>query len=78
MSMYTQNSPYPIEIKAGETVYICQCGQSQNPPYCDGSHQAHPPAEPLVYPTEQDTTIYICGCSKSGNIPFCDGSHTAL
>jgi CDGSH-type Zn-finger protein len=23
----------------GEAIYLCRCGQSQNKPYCDGSHR---------------------------------------
>ena len=75
MSMYIKGSPYHVDIKAGATIYICQCGHSKNPPYCDGSHQAHPPAEPLAYIAEQDTSLYVCGCGRSSNMPFCDGSH---
>jgi len=75
MSMYKQGKPYQVDVKAGNTVYICQCGQSKNPPYCDGSHADHPPAEPLAHKAEQDSVLYVCGCGKSSNKPFCDGSH---
>ena len=30
----------PTEIKVGgESKWICMCGLSKNPPYCDGSHK---------------------------------------
>jgi len=30
----------PIQISVGEqTKYICACGLSATPPYCDGSHE---------------------------------------
>lgn len=27
-----------IEVEAGKDLYVCRCGESQNPPFCDGSH----------------------------------------
>jgi len=30
--------PIQAELVAGETVYWCSCGRSQNQPFCDGSH----------------------------------------
>jgi CDGSH-type Zn-finger protein len=30
----------PIEIKVGgESVWICRCGLTDNPPYCSGKHK---------------------------------------
>lgn len=26
------------KLESSDTVYLCRCGDSQNPPYCDGSH----------------------------------------
>ena len=38
------NEPYAIDEEEleyqGGAIYICQCGLSDNQPYCDGSHQA--------------------------------------
>lgn len=28
-----------IDVEAGKDLYFCRCGQSQNAPFCDGSHQ---------------------------------------
>ena len=28
-------------LKRGDTCYICRCGQSKKPPFCDGSHHAY-------------------------------------
>ena len=77
MSLYTRNKPYEQPLKAGETVYICQCGSTQTPPFCNGSHKQHPGKEPLAYTAKASETVYICGCGKSNNLPWCDSSHTA-
>jgi CDGSH-type Zn-finger protein len=30
----------PVEIKVGgESVWICRCGLTDNPPYCSGKHK---------------------------------------
>lgn len=73
--MYKQGSPRTIDINAGDTVYICQCGQTKTAPYCDGSHEGSG-KEPLEYKASEKEQLYICGCGKSKNIPFCDGSHS--
>ena len=46
--MYSKGQPYVIDVAAGETKYICQCGKTSTPPYCDGSHQGSD-YEPLEY-----------------------------
>ncbi len=75
MNMYEKGFPFMVKVKKDETVHICQCGHSQNPPYCDGSHSAHSVGEPLNYAAKNDETLYVCGCGKTDNAPMCDGSH---
>jgi len=75
MTMSQQGQPYQVNINAGDTAYICQCGLSKNAPYCDGSHSGQSQAQPLAHTAQQDETLWICGCGKTGNQPFCDGSH---
>ncbi|MBS4097715.1 MAG: CDGSH iron-sulfur domain-containing protein [Sulfuricella sp.] len=74
--MYSRNTPYEVPVKAGDTVYVCRCGKSANPPFCDGSHQKLDTGEtPLAHNAAGDGAIYVCGCGKTGSSPFCDGSH---
>lgn len=76
MTMYHKGAPHCIDVEAGKKVYICQCGHSKNPPFCDGSHSGHPGTGPLAHECEEASTLYVCGCGKSGNMPWCDGSHS--
>ncbi len=76
MSMYDKNEPYTVEIKTGESTWICTCGQTKNSPYCDGTHKDLDGAVgPEEIKTESDTTTYVCGCGKTGNGVLCDGTH---
>ncbi len=74
MALYEKGAPHIKELKAGESVYICQCGKTNNAPYCDGSHQGTE-VTPLAHTPDQDGPIFVCGCGKSANKPWCDGSH---
>ncbi len=69
--------PLPVELKAGEKVWWCACGRSQNQPFCDGSHQGSGMA-PVALQVEQTQTYYFCLCKRTGNPPLCDGSHKGL
>ena len=75
--MYSRGNPHIVPMKNDETIYICQCGHTKTPPYCDGSHNQHPGKTPLAHTATEDGPVYICGCGKSANKPWCDGSHSA-
>ncbi len=34
----TEKAPYKLEA-GDKTYYICMCGLTKNPPFCDGSHK---------------------------------------
>lgn len=74
--MHSCASPHVATLKKGESIYICRCGHTKTPPYCDGSHSNYPGIEPLAYIATADESVYICGCGKSANKPWCDGSHS--
>jgi len=68
------NSPIAATVTAGEEYYWCACGQSQNQPFCDGSH-AGTEFTPLAFTPDTDDEVYLCACKRTGNSPFCDGTH---
>jgi CDGSH-type Zn-finger protein len=35
-----QKAPFGAPVEAGRTYYWCACGQSAEPPFCDGSQKA--------------------------------------
>ena len=72
--MYSKGQPMILDVMAGNTIYICRCGQTKTAPYCDGSHK-ETDKEPFKFTAKISQQLYLCRCGKSGNIPFCDGSH---
>ncbi len=74
MPNFGRTEPFVVEVKSGDAVYLCQCGQSGNAPYCDGSHEGSQ-FTPYAHSADSDGSLYVCGCGKSVNQPFCDGSH---
>lgn len=69
--------PMASEVKKGEQYYWCACGESNNQPFCDGSHRTTS-FEPLAFTADQDETAYLCMCKRTKNPPFCDGTHATL
>ena len=68
--------PAVLELKAG-TYHWCQCGQSKNQPYCDGSHKGTD-FTPLKFTLEETKKVALCQCKATSNAPFCDGTHSKL
>ena len=78
MNMYSRKAPYAVEVKADQTIYICQCGHSSTPPLCDGTHGQFNDVVPFPYQSHEDTVVHICGCGRSDEMPFCDGHHSKV
>ncbi|HCA28001.1 MAG TPA: iron-binding protein [Betaproteobacteria bacterium] len=51
----TKNEPTPVTV-GDETVYICACGLTAAPPFCDGSHEM----------TADETPGKLCWYDKHG------------
>lgn len=71
-----QKQPFVQEMEPGKYAW-CKCGQSNNQPFCDGSHKGTG-FSPEVVTIEEKQTIAWCGCKHSGNKPYCDGTHSTL
>ncbi len=70
-----QNLPTQIDETPG-TKHYCNCGESANKPYCDGSHQkTNTGKSPVKTEILQAKRVAICDCGKTELSPFCDGSH---
>lgn len=68
--------PAVIELEAG-TYKWCQCGLSQNQPFCDGGH-AGTDFTPLPFTIDEKKKVALCQCKHTQGSPFCDGSHSKL
>lgn len=69
-------NPAVLELEAG-TYYWCQCGESQNQPFCDESH-AGTDFSPVKLELTEAKRIALCQCKRTGNQPMCDGTHASL
>ena len=68
------NKPKQVTLNKGEEYYFCNCGKSNNQPFCDGSH-AGTDFTPTAFTAEQDGEAHLCMCKHSANKPYCDGTH---
>lgn len=68
-----QNFPSMHRLPAG-TYHWCQCGQTKNVPFCDGSHVGTG-IEPLAFESKGMGTVSICNCGLTEHAPTCDGRH---
>lgn len=68
------SKPLIIEVQKGEKRSFCSCGQSKNPPYCDGAHKGTGLGPHRVI-FEEDQKVAICMCGRSQKLPYCDGAH---
>ena len=73
-----QRGPYVKDEQPGKKAW-CACGNSQNQPYCDGSHaRLNTGITPITVELKEAQRVAWCGCKHSGNKPYCDGTHKKL
>lgn len=68
------DTPFAVDVKAGNAYFWCSCGRSETQPFCDGSHK-DTGFSPLRFDANEDDRVYFCGCKSTRSAPFCDGSH---
>lgn len=68
------DGPFAVEVTQGTKYFWCACGQSQNQPFCDGSHKGSE-FSPVKYEATETKRVFFCGCKSTGHPPLCDGSH---
>ena len=68
------DTPFGVEVEAGEAYFWCSCGRSASQPFCDGSHKGTD-FVPQKYEASESGKVFFCGCKATANAPLCDGSH---
>ena len=58
--------------------YYCSCGESNNNPFCDGSHNNGTNFAPIPTKIRMKQEVKWCDCRMSKTLPFCDHSHREL
>lgn len=73
-----ERGPWKGHIDPG-TKAFCACGESENKPWCDGSHATkNTDRTPHVCEITEAKRYAICQCGTSASAPHCDGSHRDL
>ena len=69
---------YKADLIEGQTYYWCTCGNSQQQPFCDGSHKGTE-FKPLKFTWDKPDKMKasVCGCklNKDESGAICDRSH---
>lgn len=68
------NQPIFFELTKGEKYLYCNCGLSNNKPFCDGSHHGTK-FKPHLFVAKQSGQAKLCNCKLTKSAPFCDNSH---
>lgn len=68
------DTPFAVDVIAGETYFWCACGLSKSQPFCDGSHSGTS-YTPVMYEAAESKKVFFCGCKQTTTQPLCDGSH---
>jgi CDGSH iron-sulfur domain-containing protein 3 len=69
-------NPVGMDLEPG-TYWWCSCGESQNQPWCDGSHKGSE-FSPQKLEIEEAKKVWLCQCKRAETAPFCDGTHKGL
>ena len=70
-------APKMEQLEKDKIYAWCECGKSENQPWCNGAHQGGE-FKPKVFKAEESKTAALCMCKQSKNPPYCDGAHMGL
>ena len=68
--------PAVFDIEPGSYLW-CQCGRSNQQPFCDGSHKGTD-FRPQPFTVDEKKRVALCQCKRTSDSPFCDSTHKTL
>ena len=73
---HIKNEPFQEILPKGTYLY-CQCGFSDNQPFCNGYHHGTK-VKPLKFEVKSERKVSLCSCKLTKTPPYCDNSHLEI
>jgi CDGSH-type Zn-finger protein len=70
--------PIVVEVEEGKAYTWCQCGRSEEQPWCDGVSHLGSAYNGQIFRPQRTGKVRLCTCKRTKRPPYCDESHRDL